>query len=37
MASYINNAPTINLDPKIKQNEQLKHQITILNKQIKNL
>lgn len=32
MASYINNAPTLNIDPKVKQNEQLKQQISNLNK-----
>lgn len=34
MASYINNAPTINIDPKVQQNEQLKQHILHLSKEI---
>ncbi len=37
MASYINNIPTVNLDPKVKQNEQLRQHIVTLNKEIKRL
>jgi hypothetical protein len=32
MASYINNAPTLNIDPKVRQNEQLRQHISSLNK-----
>jgi hypothetical protein len=32
MATYINNAPTVNIDPKIQQNAQLRQQISTLNK-----
>ena len=32
MASYINNAPTINVDPKVQQNEQLKQHVLHLSK-----
>lgn len=37
MASYISNAPTLNIDPKVRQNEQLRQHVASLNKEIKKL
>lgn len=37
MASFISNAPTLNVDPKVRQNEQLRQQLASLNKEIKKL
>jgi cell division protein FtsB len=37
MASVISNAPTLNVDPKVRQNEQLRQQVSTLNKEIRKL
>ncbi len=37
MASFISNVPTLNVDPKVRQNEQLRQQVSTLNKEISKL